>query len=112
MGPEVFARFEDSIITRLSDHQNPETAPDGNQTKSPGGGETEPGDVANLIRFRRRLRSLRDRYRVGTVSLDDAQTRIRAWIAHAEHADSWRLRQNMFREGAFAPPSQSLSVAF
>ena len=44
MGPEVFARFEDSIIARLSDHQRPETAPDNNQTKPPGGGEAEPGD--------------------------------------------------------------------
>ena len=46
MGPEVFARFEDSIIARLSDHQNPATAPDDNQTKPPGGGEAEPGDDA------------------------------------------------------------------
>jgi transposase, IS5 family len=46
MGPEVFARFEDSIIARLSDHQKPESSPDDYQT-APGGGETGPGDDAN-----------------------------------------------------------------
>ena len=46
MGPVVFARFEDSIIARLSDHQKPETAPDDNQTTTPGGGEAIPGDDA------------------------------------------------------------------
>ena len=46
MGPVVFARFEDSIIARLSDHQKPETAPDDNQTTTPGSGEAIPGDDA------------------------------------------------------------------
>jgi IS5 family transposase len=40
MGPEVFARFEDSIIARLSAHQKPATSPDDNRTTPPGGGET------------------------------------------------------------------------
>ncbi len=44
MGPEVFARFEDSIIARLFEHQKPETAPDDDQTTPPGGGEAVPGD--------------------------------------------------------------------
>jgi len=35
MGPEVFARFENSIIARLSEHQKPETARDDDQTTPP-----------------------------------------------------------------------------
>jgi hypothetical protein len=46
MGPEVFGRFEDSIIARISEHQKPETAPDDDQTTPPGDGETVPGDNA------------------------------------------------------------------
>ncbi len=46
MGPEVFSRFEDSIIAHLSEHQKPETVPDDDQTTPPGGGETVAGDDA------------------------------------------------------------------
>ncbi len=43
MGPEVFARFEDSIIARISEHKNPATPPDAppgdDHTPPPGGDE-------------------------------------------------------------------------
>jgi hypothetical protein len=58
---------------------------------------------ANVRRFRNRLRGLRDRWRTGTVGLDEVQRRVGAWIAHAEHADTWRLRQAIFRGGLFDP---------
>jgi formylglycine-generating enzyme required for sulfatase activity len=29
--------------------------------------------------------------------------RVDAWIAHAEHADTWRLRHAIFRGGRFDP---------
>mgnify|MGYP002635692576 CR=1 FL=1 len=35
MGPQVFARFEDSIIAHLSGHQKPATSPDDGQTTPP-----------------------------------------------------------------------------
>ena len=50
---------------------------------------------ANVRRFRNRLRGLRDRWRAGTV---DPQVRLRvaSWIAHAEHANTRRLRRSIF----------------
>jgi retron-type reverse transcriptase len=57
----------------------------------------------NVCRFRRQLRGLRDRYRVGKISLDEVDRRVEAWIAHAEHADTWRLRHAIFQGRRFDP---------
>ncbi len=57
----------------------------------------------NVRRFRNRLRGLRDRWRMGAVSKEEVQTRVRSWIAHAEHANTWRLRQSIFRASRFGP---------
>ncbi len=57
----------------------------------------------NLRRFRNRLRGLRDRWRAGTASSDEIQQRVGSWIAHAGHADTWRLRHALFRGGWFDP---------
>ena len=57
----------------------------------------------NLRRFRNRLRGLRDRWRAGTVDTDEVQQRVASWIAHADHADTWRLRHALFRGGWFDP---------
>jgi len=57
----------------------------------------------NLQRFRNRLRGLRDRYRAGTVAEADVRARVGAWIAHAEHAKTFRLRQAIFGGGWFDP---------
>ena len=57
----------------------------------------------NLIRVRGRLRSLRDRWRAGTVSPDEVRQRLGAWIAHARHADTVGLRHGLFRGGWFDP---------
>ena len=75
----------------------------------PGGVRRLPED--NVRRFRGRLRGLRDRWQAGTVSTKEVQQRIGAWIAHAEHADTWRLRQVIFEGGVFDPalPSRSFS---
>jgi retron-type reverse transcriptase len=67
------------------------------------GGRRLPED--NVARFRNRLRGLRDRRQAGTVARAEVEAKVAAWIAHAEHADTWRLRQAMFGEGAGAPPS-------
>ncbi len=58
---------------------------------------------ANVRRFRNRLRGIRDRCRFGDIPCREAQQKVRAWIAHAEHADTWRLRQTIFRGGMFDP---------
>jgi hypothetical protein len=67
----------------------------------------EPGrrllPETNVRRFRDRLRGLRDRWRRGTVTAAEVDARIRAWIAHAGQADTWRLRHAIFRGGVYDP---------
>jgi retron-type reverse transcriptase len=65
------------------------------------GGRRLPED--NVSRFRNRLRGLRDRWQAGTVSSAEIEARIGAWIAHADHADTFWLRQAMFEGGWFEP---------
>ena len=66
-----------------------------------GGRRRLPDD--NVRRFRSRLRGMRDRWRSGRISCTDVEKRIGSWIAHAEHADTWRLRRSIFRNGRFDP---------
>jgi hypothetical protein len=75
----------------------------------PGGRRRLPEE--NVRRFRNRLRSLRDRYHSGSVDLDQAMRHIRSWIAHAGHADTWRLRQAVFRDAVFHPSRQPSPAA-
>lgn len=65
----------------------------------PGGRRALP--EANVSRFRNRLRGLRDRWRAGKVAQSEVESKVRAWIAHAEHAQTWRLRRVMFGRGWF-----------
>ena len=58
---------------------------------------------ANVRRFRNRLRGLRDRWRAGTVTRAEVERRVNAWVAHAAHADTRRLRRAIFRGGWFDP---------
>ena len=67
----------------------------------PGGRRRLPED--NVRRFRNRLRGMRDRWRHGTVTRAEVQQRVQGWIAHAEHAQTWRLRHAIFRAGWFDP---------
>ena len=67
----------------------------------PGGQRRLPEE--NVRRFRNRLRGLRDRWRCGTVTKEEVMRRVRSWIAHAEQANTWRLRQSIFRAGWFDP---------
>jgi RNA-directed DNA polymerase len=55
----------------------------------------------NVKCFARRLRALRDAYRGGEIGLDKVQESVRAWIAHAAHGDTYRLRQALFRQVVF-----------
>ena len=67
----------------------------------PGGRRRLP--ETNVRRFRNRLRGLRDRWRAGRVLRAEVEQRVGAWLAHAAHADTWRLRRSIFRDGWFAP---------
>lgn len=66
-----------------------------------GGRRRLPED--NVRRFRDRLRGLRSRWRAGKVAQEEVQQRVGAWIAHAEHANTVRLRHALFRGGWFDP---------
>jgi len=57
----------------------------------------------NVRRFRNRLRGMRDQWRAGTIGRDIIEARVRSWIAHAEQANTWRLRHAIFRGGWFDP---------
>jgi RNA-directed DNA polymerase len=65
------------------------------------GGRTLPED--NVRRFRNRLRGLRDSWRAGVIEAGAVDARIGAWIAHASHADTWRLRHAIFEGGWYQP---------
>jgi hypothetical protein len=55
----------------------------------------------NVHRFRRRLRTLQDRYAQGEIDLPEAARRIVSWIGHASQADTLRLRERLLAEHPF-----------
>lgn len=55
----------------------------------------------NVIRFRRRLRRLQRDYHAGRITRDDVEQSVRAWIGHAMHGDTWRLREQIFEAFPF-----------
>jgi RNA-directed DNA polymerase len=63
----------------------------------------------NIARFRTRLSALRQRWRSGAAGRAQIEARVRAWIAHAQHANTWKLRQSMFRGGWFDPGATACS---
>ncbi len=58
---------------------------------------------SGVSRFRNRLRGMRDRWRSKTIEPDEVRMRVGSWIAHASHADTWRLRHAIFNGGLFDP---------
>ncbi|RDE50728.1 MAG: RNA-dependent DNA polymerase [Candidatus Accumulibacter meliphilus] len=57
----------------------------------------------NIARLRGRLRSLRDRWRAGTVSPPEVKQILSSWIVYARHANTVGLRHGLFRGGWFDP---------
>jgi hypothetical protein len=55
----------------------------------------------NVKLFGRRLRALRNAYRAGEIGLEKVRESVRAWIAHAAHGDTYRLRRALFRQVVF-----------
>ncbi|HMD98347.1 MAG TPA: reverse transcriptase/maturase family protein [Terriglobia bacterium] len=55
----------------------------------------------NVARFRRRLRFLQEQYAQGVMNWDEIDSRVQAWIAHAAHGDTWRLREQLLEQFAF-----------
>ena len=50
-----------------------------------------------------RYERFRDRWRAGRVAREEVERRVGAWVAHAGHAHTWRLRHALFRDGCFDP---------
>jgi hypothetical protein len=55
----------------------------------------------NVKAFKRRFRAQRDAYRAGWISADAVRRSLQAWIAHASHANTYRLRQAILKEVVF-----------
>lgn len=51
----------------------------------------------NGVLFARRYRRMRRAVARGELSLGDVHTRVRGWIAHAAHGNTWRLRRSLLR---------------
>jgi len=60
---------------------------------------------ANVVRFRRRLAGLARGFKDGELDWEELRERLRAWIAHAAHGDTWRLRRRIFSGYNFGPRS-------
>ena len=56
-------------------------------------------DRRGLSRFGRRLRTYQRLYRAGLLSAQSLTPRIRAWLGHAGHADTWRFTNVRTRTG-------------
>ena len=62
-------------------------------------------DRRGVARFGRRLRTYQRLYRVGLLSPTSLTQRIRAWLGHAGHADTWRLRKDLLWGTIFVGPT-------
>jgi hypothetical protein len=58
----------------------------------------------NGVAFARRLRQVRHQYQAGTLTSEQVTARIQGWVAHAAHADTWRLRRSLLESAVFASP--------
>jgi len=59
----------------------------------------------NVRLFVRRLRRQQHAYRSGRLSADKLRASLQSWIAHAKHADTYRLRSRLLRAHPFAARS-------
>lgn len=61
---------------------------------------------ANVRQFVRRLRRQQRAYRAGELSADRVRASLRSWIAHASHANTYRLRARLLRAHPFVAPER------
>ncbi len=55
-------------------------------------------EAGNVKRARRRIRRYDQEVQAGTRSSEQARTCVQSWVAHAEHAKTYRLRQQMLAD--------------
>jgi len=56
---------------------------------------------SNVVQFRRRLRRLHADYQAGLIDWETVNQSVQAWIGHAMHGDTWRLREQVFEAFPF-----------
>ena len=60
----------------------------------------------NGLAFARRLQLMRRRYRAGKMDGASVSARVRGWVAHAVHADTFGLRHSFLESTVFVPPAR------
>ncbi|HZT33829.1 MAG TPA: reverse transcriptase domain-containing protein [Bryobacteraceae bacterium] len=65
----------------------------------------------NVVRFRRRMRAMQGAFGEGKMGWDEIRPRVHAWIGHAQHGDTWKLREQLFGQFAFVRGARSERVA-
>ncbi len=55
----------------------------------------------NVARFRRRMRWMQRAFAAGRIDFEAIRPRIMSWIGHARHADTYRLRADLFHRMPF-----------
>jgi retron-type reverse transcriptase len=55
----------------------------------------------NVRRFRRRMRWMQRAFATGRIGFDAIRPRIMSWLGHARHANTYRLRSDLFRRMTF-----------
>jgi hypothetical protein len=65
----------------------------------------------NVVRFRRRLRRLHADYHAGLIGMETVNQSVQAWIGHAMHGDTWRLREQIFEAFRFLPAIHTAPIA-
>jgi len=61
---------------------------------------------SNVVRFRRRMRTMREACLKGEMELSQATQHVQAWVAHAEHGQTRRLRRQLFAQYLFRRKEQ------
>lgn len=55
----------------------------------------------NVVAFRRRLRGMQEDFQTGQAGWKEITRRVQAWVAHAAHGNTWRLREQIFGQTGF-----------
>ncbi len=63
---------------------------------------------ANIKTLIKRLKHFQQLYKEGRIALPTIQQSLQSWIGHAGHADTWRLRENVFNKFIFVNNSVRL----
>jgi retron-type reverse transcriptase len=63
---------------------------------------------SNVRLFTRRLRRQQRAYRAGRLPVNRLRASVSSWIAHASHADTYRLRSRLLRAHPFVPREHAI----